>query len=199
MALSTVPRKSVDDLWVLAAAQLNDEDRRNIDFGRPDKLKTLIDLHALTEKSKQECIKKRWKYTRKSGETVILRDVFDKIIRWINIFKQVGDVAVQYDPVHAALPWAGIRFVLQIAVNDYNKFAAVVEGFSWLAELICRYAVVENLYPQSTSEAAAELERALVKLYAAILTYLSKAKHYLEQGSASRTHSQKWTPCRIRF
>ena len=100
-----------NDLWALAATQLNDED---IDFSRPDKLKTLADLHALTEKSKQECINKRWKYTRKSGETVILRDVFDKIIRWMDIFKQVGDVAVQYDPVHAALPWAGIRFVLQV-------------------------------------------------------------------------------------
>lgn len=76
--------------------------------------------------------------------------------------------------------------MLQIAVNDYNKYAAVVEGLSWLAELICRYAIVENLYPQSTSEAAAELERALVKLYAAILIYLSKAKHYIEQGSAKR-------------
>lgn len=107
-----------DNLWVFAAAQLNDEDRRNIDFGCPDKLKTLTDLHALTEKSKQECIKKRWKYTCKSGETVILRDVFDKIIRWIDIFKQVGDIAVQYDPVHTALPWAGIRFVLQVCSKE---------------------------------------------------------------------------------
>jgi hypothetical protein len=102
------------DLWALATAQLNDEDRHNIGFGRPDKLKALADLHTLTEKSKQECIKKRWKYTRKSGEAVILRDVLDKIIRSIDIFKQVGDAAVQYDPVHAALPWAGIRFVLEV-------------------------------------------------------------------------------------
>lgn len=104
------------DLWALAAAQLNDDDRRNIDFSHPDKLKALADLHSLTETSKQECIKKRWKYTRKSGETVILRDVFDKIIRWIDIFKQIGDLAVQYDPVHTALPWAAIRFLLQVRV-----------------------------------------------------------------------------------
>ncbi|OCK86125.1 hypothetical protein K432DRAFT_341989, partial [Lepidopterella palustris CBS 459.81] len=186
MASPAVSPKSVKDLWALAAAYLNDEDRRNIDFSCPDKLNTLANLHALTEKSKQSCIKERWKYTRKSGETVILRDVFDKIVRWINIFKQVGDVAIQYDPVHAALPWAGIRFVLQIAVNDSNKFAAVVEGIEWIAELICRHAVIEHLYSQSTSEAAGELERALVKLYAAILIYLSKAKYYLEQGSAKR-------------
>lgn len=90
------------------------EDRRNINFSRAEKLESLADLHALTEKLKRECVKKRWTYTRKSGETVILRDVFDKVIRWIDLFKQVGDVAVQYDPVHAALPWAGVRFVLQV-------------------------------------------------------------------------------------
>ncbi|OCK86545.1 ankyrin, partial [Cenococcum geophilum 1.58] len=175
-----------NDLWALAAAQLNDEDRRNLDFSRPDKLNILADLHALTEKSKQTCIEKRWKYTRKSGETVILKDVFDKIIRWIDIFKQVGDVAVQYDPVHAALAWAGIRFVLQIAVNDYNKFSAVVEDVAWIAELICRHAVLEGLYLRQTSNAAEELQKALVTLYAAVLIYLTKAKQYLEEGSAKR-------------
>ena len=41
-------------------------------------------------------------------------DLFGKVIRWIDLFKQVGDAAVQYDPVHAALPWAGVRFLLQV-------------------------------------------------------------------------------------
>jgi len=45
---------------------------------------------------------------------VIFVDLFGKIIKWIDLFKQVGDVAVQYDPVHAALPWAGVRFLLQV-------------------------------------------------------------------------------------
>jgi len=73
----------------------------------------------------------------------------------------------------------------QIAVNDYNKFAVVVEGVAWIAELICRHAVLEDLYLAQTSKAAEELQRALVALYAAILIYLSTAKHYLEQGSVS--------------
>ncbi|KAF2179129.1 hypothetical protein K469DRAFT_801863, partial [Zopfia rhizophila CBS 207.26] len=91
-------------------------------------------------------------------------------------FKQVGDVAVQYDPVQAVLPWAGIRFVLQIAVKDYKKFGVVVKGLAWMAELICRHAVLEDLYLRQTSKAAEELHRTLVTLYAAVLIYLSKAK-----------------------
>jgi hypothetical protein len=60
-------------------------------------------------------MKSRWKYTRKSGETVIVRDLFEKFVRWIDMFKEIGDVAIQYDPAHAALPWAGIRLILQVS------------------------------------------------------------------------------------
>jgi hypothetical protein len=34
-------------------------------------------------------------------------------------FKEVGDMIVQYDPGHAALPGAGVRLLLQ--VDDQNK------------------------------------------------------------------------------
>ncbi|KAF2194673.1 hypothetical protein K469DRAFT_686660 [Zopfia rhizophila CBS 207.26] len=186
MASPTVPRERVNDLWARAAAELSNDDKLNVNFNRPDKLNILAELHAAAEKSRQRSLESGWKYTRKSGETVIIRDVFEKIVRWIDMFKQVGDVAVQYDPAHASLPWAGIRLVLQIAVNDSNKLALVAEGLARIAELICRFAVTEALYLQSTSKAATELERAVVNLYANILGYLSKAKQYLEQGTAKR-------------
>jgi hypothetical protein len=44
-----------------------------------------------------------------------LRNQADKIISWLVKFKEVGDITVQYDPSHAALPWAGIRFLLQVS------------------------------------------------------------------------------------
>jgi hypothetical protein len=102
------------DYWALAAAKLNDGDRNSINLNQPSKLSILSELLAVAEQAKQECIKKKWRYTRKSGEVVIISDLFGKVIRWIDLFKQVGDVAVQYDPVHAALPWAGVRFLLQV-------------------------------------------------------------------------------------
>jgi len=108
-------RCSSNDLWARAAAEFSDSDKRNINFNRPDKLNILAELHAAAEKSRQRSVESRWKYIRKSGETVIIRDIFEKIIRWIVMFKQIGDVAVQYDPIHASLPWAGIRFLLQVS------------------------------------------------------------------------------------
>lgn len=181
---------------------MSDEDRHNINFSCPDKLEILSDLHQDTEKLSQEYSKKRWRYTRKSGETVIFVDLFRKIVKWLDLFKQVGDAAVQYDPVHAALPWAGVRFLLQvgdilnskritkrsqIAINDSDKFSFVVESAASIGEIICRYAVFEDVYLQSPSSAADELQRALVTFYAAIMIYLSKVKSYFEQNSSGES------------
>ena len=71
-------------------------------------------------------------------------------------------------------------------MNDFTKFAFVVEGATSIAELICRYAIFEDVYLQSPSPAAVELRRALVKLYAAVMIFLSKAKSYFEQNTASK-------------
>ncbi|MCJ1224751.1 hypothetical protein MMC12_001396, partial [Toensbergia leucococca] len=108
------------------------------------------------------------------------------MIKWIDIFKQVGDSAVQYDPVHAALPWAGVRFLLQIAVNDTAKFNFAIESATSIAEKICRYAIVEDLYLCHKSPATDELKRALIQSYVAIMTYLSKVKFYFDQNTAKR-------------
>jgi hypothetical protein len=71
-----------------------------------------------------------------------------------------------------------------MAVNDINKFGFVVENVATVAEIICRYRVFEKVFLQTPSAATDELQRALIRLYAAIMIYLSKAKRYLEQNSA---------------
>lgn len=106
-----------NDLWADAASKLSEDDKRNINFSVPDKRKIAEDLLRLAKSSEQKAIDKRWKFTRKNGQTVILRDVFAKIVHWVDLFKQVGDAAVQYDPGHAALPWAGVRFLLQVSAH----------------------------------------------------------------------------------
>jgi hypothetical protein len=78
-----------NDLWRDAAARMGDEDERMINFTVPNKQYILSDLRELVTQSKQDRAKKRWRYTRPSGETVILVDLFGKIIKWIDIFKQI--------------------------------------------------------------------------------------------------------------
>ena len=93
---------------------MSDKEKLDIDFDRDDKLAILKDLVIAVEEKKELCLSRRWRFRRKNGEHVVLRDVLQKMVMWIRKFQEVGDMAVQYDPVHAALPWAGVRFFLQV-------------------------------------------------------------------------------------
>ena len=95
---------------------MSDEDKEHIDFNRTDKLTILNDVLVAVEGKRQICMQRRWRYKRSNGEVIILRDLFEKMMVWVNKFKEIGDVAVQYDPGHASLPWAGVRFFLQVCV-----------------------------------------------------------------------------------
>ncbi|KAL2835343.1 hypothetical protein BJY01DRAFT_252764 [Aspergillus pseudoustus] len=179
--------RTSDDLWKQAAASLSEEDQKNLDFRCPDKLEILSDLLCLTEKEIQRCEKGCISFRRKSGEKVFARDLFAKIVKWIQHFKHIGDVAVQYDPAHASLPWAGIRFLLNVLVSDFNTAELILEHATTLAEMIPRYTIFEQTFLQSTSSAALELKRALTNLYSKMLLYLAKAKAYFQIRTLKRS------------
>jgi hypothetical protein len=79
---------------------------RDVDFALRQAL-------AAAKKKQQYCIEKRWTFTF-AGRKITLKEEADKVIRLLNRFKAVGDVAVNADPIHAGLPWAGIRLVLEV-------------------------------------------------------------------------------------
>ena len=86
-------------------------------------------------------MQKRWNFKKSSGESLVVRDLVDKIAVWVGKFIQVGDAAVQYDPTHAALPWAAITLLLQITFSDVQTFGTIAEGMETVLRLIARYAI----------------------------------------------------------
>lgn len=109
-----------ENLWDKALEALSDHDKQQIDFSRFDKLAVLNDLLGVVEEKKRRCTEQSWKYKKNDGEVLTLRDSLEKVVKWVNKFKEVGDVAVQYDPSHAALPWAGVRLVLQVSHSELS-------------------------------------------------------------------------------
>ena len=105
-------------LWDKAVDSLKDKDKDNVDFQRTDKHAILVDILEEVRKKKRLCIERRLKYKRSNGESVVLYDVYEKMMKWVTKFKEVGDIAIQYDPGHAALPWAAIRFFLQVRYQE---------------------------------------------------------------------------------
>jgi hypothetical protein len=99
-------------LWDKAIASLPEADRGAF-ASATDRLSALQGFIYETSKVRDACLQKQWQFHWR-GERVVLRDVAEKILVWVRKFKEIGDIAVQYDPGHAALPWATFRFVLEV-------------------------------------------------------------------------------------
>jgi hypothetical protein len=78
----------------------------------------MVDALLITAKDKRiVCTDKRWNFQLRE-HTVRLQDTADKVIAWLDKFKAIGDIAVNADPIHAGLPWAGVRILLQVQSTD---------------------------------------------------------------------------------
>jgi hypothetical protein len=102
------------DLWVKAAATLSDEDKKVFDIEALKRGNVVQAVLEATRKQKQRCEDKQWSFSFK-GKQILVRDVLANIISWTEKFKQVVDFAVSMDATgHAALPWACVKFCLEV-------------------------------------------------------------------------------------
>lgn len=184
------------DLWGPAFALLSPKEQSFIRYDVLNTNSTAKDitiveatLEAIQDKRKL-CMQKRWTFTTISGRRIIIRDVLDKIATWLNRFKEVGDVLMQYDPSYAALPWAAIRFLLQASVNDIETFTTMAEHLETVARLTARYSIFEAVYLSAEtgklSSAQDKLSDALVLLYAECLRHLVDIKKYYDRTTKGR-------------
>jgi len=71
---------------------------------------SIVDITARIKKEKEG---KEWKITF-GDDKIVMKDIAMKVLRWVHKFREIGDIIIQFDPVHAALPWAGFRFLLKV-------------------------------------------------------------------------------------
>jgi hypothetical protein len=74
---------------------------------------------AAAQEKRRCCDEKRWTFTF-AGRAVTLKEEADKVVRWLDRFKAVGDVAANANPVHAGLPWTGIRLLLEVRILSHK-------------------------------------------------------------------------------
>ena len=110
----TKKQRQDQDLWSKATELLSNEDQEQIRFSEASKLDALKDILSIVREKQASSLQNQRTLKRKDGREIVLRDVFKKIMNSIEKFKEVGDVLVQYDSAHCAIPWAVVRFVLQV-------------------------------------------------------------------------------------
>ena len=93
---------------------MTEDDQRQIRNHQDDNLAALEQISELVKTSKDDKVRSQLAIPRKNEKPLVLREMLEKIVTCINKFKEVGDNVVQYDPAHAALSWAAVRFVLQV-------------------------------------------------------------------------------------
>ena len=193
---------SSHDLWNKALDTIGVELKGTLDLTNVSRGNVLSRVLEEAREKRRVCAQKCWTLKKRNGQVIILRDVVEKIIVWVEKFIAVGDAAMQYDPVHAAPAWAAFRFVLQvkttpliylapfddssqIAVNDKRALGEMIENLEAVSQLITRYAILEDLYLQRSSAARDKLEDMVVRLYAGILTFLASARKYFQSSAKS--------------
>jgi hypothetical protein len=116
-----------DRVFVLLSQQDQDTIRQHTVQNATD-IDVVVQQALTAARQKQAiCQSKRWTFTF-GGYTVVLREKADNIVKWLDRFKQVGDVVSNADPVHVGLPWAGIRALLEVSIaKGANGIIDVVE------------------------------------------------------------------------
>ena len=188
-----------ENLWAKAKEKFSEKERKGLEF--PDVASNNIIENVLGEvkNNEKKVSDKRWKFHTRHGD-VALRDYFLKMSKWAQKFIQIGDTLVQYDPAHAALPWAGVRLILsvspsiicieklpdpfQISANDSETYEGMAVGIEEVCGTITRYAIFESHYLLEASAARAQLVEAMVKLYVAVLKYLIATIRYYKKRTA---------------
>ncbi|KAL9110561.1 MAG: hypothetical protein Q9227_004919 [Pyrenula ochraceoflavens] len=126
------------------------------------------------------------------GHKLVLKEIADNVLRGLQKFEKIGDLAIGIDPGHAALPWIIIRGCLETVLAERNLMAALLAGTETITFVIGRCRVYEIFLSASshndlTHEARQSLENNIVKLYEEILRFLGAAVKLLDSSIVSRT------------
>jgi hypothetical protein len=128
---SAITQQNFQDRVFLLLAQQDQDIIRQYSLPNATDVDAVVQQALTATREKQAtCQSKRWTFIF-YGRTVILREKADNIVKWLDRFKQVGDVASNVDPVHIGLPWAGIRFLLEVRIAErMNNVISMLEiGF----------------------------------------------------------------------
>lgn len=108
------------NLWQDAIEKLPEKDKKSLEMPKSGTSSAAIveDALAGVRNSEDKVNRNLIRVKTKKGE-VPLRHYVDKLTKVLIQFREIGDTLVQYDPGHAALPWAGVRLLLNVSVSFY--------------------------------------------------------------------------------
>lgn len=170
--------KYVSSLWEVAASRSKKALPQEITGADPSNI--LLNVCDEAKARQDESERKQWKIKKpgKSGEEVKLREVYGVIVSCAEKFRDVGDLVVQADPVHTALPWLVIRTCLSAGINEHEMYGIMIQGLEMVSGLVTHYVVIEQIFVLEESDHATAVKNSLLALYTAVMDFLLEALGY---------------------
>jgi len=96
------------------------------------------EIGDITTGIKEQREGKEWKVPFRQ-DVVIMKDIVMKTLRWVHKFREIGGIIAQYDPTHAALPWAAFRFLLKVNISSQplqrdSQPNSNLQRFAWTSQ-----------------------------------------------------------------
>ncbi|RDW79331.1 uncharacterized protein DSM5745_06183 [Aspergillus mulundensis] len=164
---------------------------KDLGFDRPqsDSVASSIgDLITAVNEKQEECERKFWK-VRVGDEDIVLREYTTSIVGWL---EKAGDIAIQFAPPQASLPWDMIKSLMKIPVNESEQMCALLATTERIVRITSRGQVYEQVYLStepgvSMQSIQKQLEGALLKIYNTSLELLADSGKLLDANTARRT------------
>jgi hypothetical protein len=109
----TPPLPPLRDLWREAFEKLPKGTQQEIgirDFDQKSQRDHIYELLEVARARQKECENKFWKF-RVGVHEIVIRDY---AVRIVDCLQKVGDIAIQFAPPQASVPWSIVKIVLQV-------------------------------------------------------------------------------------
>ncbi|CCX33292.1 Similar to ankyrin repeat-containing protein [Grosmannia clavigera kw1407]; acc. no. EFX01602 [Pyronema omphalodes CBS 100304] len=125
------------------------------------------------------------------------RTKFHRIIKGLDTYARIVDVAIQDSPEITALVWAGARFLLQIYLNYEENMEKLEDTLETIVTAMAKCEFYATLYEESlhmvlrsaatTDALESGLKEALPEFYCTVLVFTVKAKKYFSDSVIEKT------------
>jgi hypothetical protein len=115
--------------YQIAITQLDEEEKKEIDLGTC----TVHSVLEAADKARAEREDNKWRYRKKNGEVIVLRDGFDKIIEGFSKYADTLNTALRHQPEAASLVWASARSLVQVNAVISSEIPAEYSFYHILA------------------------------------------------------------------
>ena len=140
----------------------------------------------------EENIEKQWSYTRR-GKEVRVMERLGKVLKIVDNYSKVVDIAIQSNPQVTALIWSSVRAIIQVALNHVEVIEGLEVALAALVEKvsICEFYAEMYYRVPLASQSIIKLDSALPEFYAAVVVFTAKARGYFEAGGTYVEHIKR--------